>query len=220
MPALAPELFWDATEFCYLDPDFLDSGEFIITKAMAQINENVDIVEDFFDRYRNVLGARVSGSCVVNLVTAASRFAGYLHFERVDRTGRPCGSEKKWLACTVPGAVVIQLAQQFVGAVFNSRAAHTCSSGDGDCACVVAELAALILHETCHSCLLDEIPAYLLAAHYKTEFARAKGHTSSCCTGRRILAWDERVWTASRARAAAEFPSISKDSDGWRLDSC
>ncbi len=220
MPALAPELGWEASEYCYLDPDFSDDGEHIIAKAMSQINENIDIVEDFFDRYRNVLGAKVSGACVVNLVTAASPFAGYLHFERVDRRGNPCSGSKNWLGCTVPGAVVIQLAQRFVKAVYNSRAAHTCSSGAGDCACITAELAAVILHETCHSCLLDEIPAYLLVAHYKSEFADAHGYSSKCCTGSPVTAWDERVWTEARAKAIADAPGISQSSGEWRLTTC
>ncbi|MBM4366068.1 MAG: hypothetical protein FJ102_07620 [Deltaproteobacteria bacterium] len=220
MPALAPEIGWEATEFCYLDPDFSDSGEFIIAKAMSQINENIDIVEDFFDRYINVLGAKVSGACVVNLLTAASAFAGYLHFERVDRRGNPCNGLKNWYGCTVPGAVVIQLAQQFVKAVYNSRAAESCGSGDGACACVTAELAAMIVHETCHSCLLDEIPAYLLTAHYKYEFASRNGYTSSCCTGHRVMAWNERVWTEARAQSVANMPSINQNAGEWRLASC
>lgn len=188
---------------------------------MSQVNENIDIVDDFFDRYRNILGARVSGSCVVNLLTGGSLLGGHLHFERVDRTATPCSGSTTYYGCAYPGSVVVQLAQQFVKAVFNSRAAHTrSSSGDGDCSCAVAELAAVIVHETCHVCLLDEIPAYLLYAHYKYEFARAHGFTSSCCTGRRVTAWDEAVWTESSAQAVGEIPTISQSTGQWRLDTC
>ncbi|HND29887.1 MAG TPA: hypothetical protein PLA94_07800, partial [Myxococcota bacterium] len=122
---------------------------------------------------------------------------------------------------TIPGAVVILLAKQYVKAVFNTRSDFTCGSGSGVCECIIAQLAGTIVHETCHSCLLGEIPANLLTAHYQATFTLEQGNNSSHCCGTLPFSYDESDWDKASAAATSEVTRPEKGGDErWRLTSC
>ena len=61
---LTDEWGWVASELCYLDPAWNSNGADIIERAMAQINNNIDIVEDWFDL------TGYDGYCTLNLLKA------------------------------------------------------------------------------------------------------------------------------------------------------
>ena len=213
---LRREIGWTSSEFCYLDPDWNEEETAIIERAMTQINNNIDIVQDWFDL------ARYDGSCTIHLLKATGR-GGFIHFRRTKSRSTACGTNLGWRGCSFPGANVIGLSREFVNAVKND---FNALSGDksGRRACLIADLAGTIIHEAMHLCFyLTHHYSYLCQQHYYDKFAARHGFTSSNCCVVNPASYDPRDYANLNAirKVCALHPHERSKSDGkWHLVSC
>jgi len=179
IPDLAPEAGWVPSEFCYFDPAWNSKGVSIIERAMRQINNNIDLVEDWFSM------TKLSGNCTVDLLTATG-VGGFLHFRRDQSAVNVCGfGELNWRGCTIPGSNTVTLSKEYVNAIANDFNDASCGDQDGECACLVADLAGTIIHETMHACFyLTNDFCWLAQQFYMDTFIARQGYsnTSNCCT--------------------------------------
>lgn len=184
---------------------------------MQQINNNIDIVQDWFDL------TGYDGSCTVALLTATGK-GGYIHFERTKSESNACGwfGGTGWRGCTIPGSNTISLSQEFVNAVANDYNALT-SDSSGRRACLIADLAGTIVHEAMHACFyLTHETIYLCQQFYYDEFASRHSYTSSNCCTVNPSSYDPADYASlDDIKAVCELHPHSEHSDGkWHLDSC
>lgn len=212
---LASEAGWVASEFCYLDPAWNDKGVSIIERAMRQINNNLDIVEDWFDL------TGLDGYCTVNLLSANGT-GGYLHFRRDRSEIHACGfGGTGWRGCTVPGSNTVTLSKEYVNAIANDYNDLT-SDSTGRRACLVADLASTIVHETLHACFyLTEDYCNLIQQFYRDEFTSRHGYTSSNCCQANLSSYDPADYDGADDVAAVERMMTYDEVDGkWRTTGC
>ncbi len=204
-----------ASEFCYIGPNWHTKGSEFIERAMTQINNNIDLVEDWFT------DAGLDGSCVLNLLTAAGDGGGFLHFRRDESSVHACGFKLDWRGCTIPGSTIITLSAELVNALANDSA----TDGGGNRACMVADLASTIIHETMHSCFYSRHKKIILnQQHYYDAFIARQGYTSgSCCVlSPAPASYDPADYADLAAAEAIRFgQAIAQDSDGtWHTQGC
>ena len=118
-------------------------------------------------------------------------FGGSRTFGKVVLWEDDLGAANGWSAPLLPFLV---LNWKFLRGATNSYAAASCGGLDGECACIVAEIAATILHEISHQCGASEQYAHLLGYWYLLNFQQKNGYGNRNCCAAALGApptWDE-----------------------------
>jgi hypothetical protein len=138
-------------------------------KAWNQLVNNIDLVAFFIlMNYSAVVGpcliARLlGGDCVYDKVT--------LFDADISANG-----------FSIPFLPFVWINRHRTAAANNSYDEASCGDGDGECACIVSELAGTILHELSHTCGASEGYAHLLSQFYRYYFATRYGYDhANCC---------------------------------------
>lgn len=180
---LPNEWGWVPSELCYLDPAWNSKGTDIIEKAMEQIYNNIDLVEDWFDL------TGYDGYCTLNLLKA-NGIGGYLHFQRTASYVTECAGEMQWRGCSMWFSNTVQLSKEFVNAIANDYNATT-SDGRGRRACLIADLAGTIIHEAMHLCVYTgHDVVYLTQQYYKDQLIRRNAYSDSNCCEVNLSSYD------------------------------
>lgn len=186
---------WVGQDHFYAEDAWNDDELWLLNKAMKQINNNLDILDDFEDE------SNYDVACVKR---GLSTVRGYFYAG----TGDPFEDDfvivclaDSYYGCTFPCSDYIILNRFYVQALVTAYRAATCGDQDGECACLTTALSLLIAHETTHRCCSDENVAYLLSQFYQFEFERRKGYDehTNCC-GVDYVDWRKNQWTNSEAQ--------------------
>lgn len=172
------------------DTDLENANIDFINRVFRQINDNIDIVEDYFSAaglssgYQGSAGLFAYGDCVVAMLTGGRVTYSWLFQVVVQKLLVTEAIHGDFNAFTpLPGIVPwFEINWCRIRALSKAHD-DTASDGDGAKACYTAELAGTIVHETCHVCgiLNEETPA-LLSYYYRHKFAERFGYTdSNCC---------------------------------------
>ncbi len=176
-----------------------------LDSAYEQINENMDILEDYEDEK----GVTMETDCVRAMLKGDDDWYGQTHIEPMNmddlveaHEAGEGGTFNFTYGSTIGmGSTTILLGKQYVRAIANTRKSEGCGEGDGDCSCMIADLATLIIHETAHVCLQTENGAEALGSYYQYRFKKDKGWDSPYCCGTNWGDWN--AWNYSNAEADA-----------------
>ncbi len=161
--------------------DLSDNQVEILEKAFAQINRNLDLVEDYLE----LEGQRRSrdGNCLIKRATGENR----LEIRTKDELPNA-------FARVVPVISLntnrITFYEQYLNACYNSWEKAPAGKAEGAKGCPVSELAGTLLHEATHTCLGNEKYAYLLSYWYRYHFRKRKGYACRLCRANDAL----RFW--------------------------
>ncbi len=189
--------------FYYAHEDWSEDQLSIIDRAFKQINENLDIVSDYYDQD----GVAKSGACHTNLLSGGSWTAGHLHLKPWD--GVHCWPEPGtgFIGCT--SGLYMKLNENYIQNGLEAFASADRGHDTGESACLAADIAATIVHESTHSCLGNEKIAQLTNQFYFVRFAANHGWSHENCCGEELASWDPSDWTLSDLQAAVSFQPVA-----------
>ena len=172
------------------DPDLERTDTNIINRAFRQIGNNIDIIVDYFNSEVEV--SPTFSDCVVALLLGGGVGAygvfGINNAKLIVTEATMSDNAITWLPCVLPW---IELNWCRIEA-FSRGYALTDYNGIGAKACLVAELAGTLIHETCHVCcdLTNEVLPELISHYYRFHFARRHNYTDAnhCCAAGNDLA--------------------------------
>lgn len=194
----------------YIDNEFGDDSTWMLRKAFLQLQNNSDLVSDYFDEP----GVGRDGTCVLKIVNGHTR--GSVVKLKLDRVICAMGY-------TIPGDLHVHLDPDYVRAMYAEHEAASCGADDGECACITAELARTLLHEIAHVCFASEIQAYLIDAYYLDKFEERYGYDHCNCCGQlqTFSTWDPSEYSSQDdVFAHYQGHGYSNDSGAWRLTDC
>ncbi len=182
---------YDWRTFYYAHEDWSEDQLSIIDRAFKQINEHLDIVSDYYDQD----GVAKSGACHINLLSGGSFTAGHLHLKPWSGEGCEGKPHDIFYGCT--SGLYIKLNEGYVTAAFDAFSAADRGHDTGESACLAADLAATIVHESTHSCLGNEKISMLTNQFYFVRFAAQHGWSHANCCGEELDSWDPADWSLS-----------------------
>jgi hypothetical protein len=194
----------------YIDNEFGADSTWMLQKAFRQLQNNVDLVSDYFDEP----GVGRSGNCVEKIVNGHLR--GSTVKFKLDRVICAMGY-------TIPGNLHVRLDPDYVRAMYAEYDAASCGADNGECACITAELARTLLHEITHVCGASEVQAYLVDAFYQEKFEERYGYDHCNCCGQlqTFSTWDPSDYdTQADVDVHYQGHGYSNDSGSWRLTDC
>lgn len=152
--------------------DLSDNQVSILKKAFTQINQNIDIVEDYFrlDGHRR---AR-DGQCLIGRLNGENRL-------RIRTKDQLPGAYARVVPIVTLNTNRVTFYAQYLNACYNSWERAT-PTGNGDRVCPIAELAGTLIHEAAHTCLGNEKYGYLVSYWYRHQFRQRKDHTVRSCS--------------------------------------
>ena len=193
--------------------DWGDEQIEVLNRAFEQINNNMDIIEDWEDE------AGEETTCQQAILRGNSAYYGQAHIEGgtgVDVFGNGYAGR------TVPGTTTTVLAKHFVKAMANARNFAQCDD-DGTCSCPVAAVAGLIIHEVAHMCFQTENGAYSLGQFYMFRYAQDRGYSSEWCCARDWGDWNPWNYSTEEAKEASwqlteTFLTVKSGTPPWHDD--
>lgn len=168
LPPAAPrdcEEGFEWNDFACMSTSWTEIERGIIDLAFAQLRVRMAIVERYFDQD----GVAALPTCVQELLSGTRGLNDKLHISPDDTEFDP-DSTTSTLGSTGAGSLYISLTRTFVQAVAHTYSdREECEPGStlSACRCIVAAIAGVLLHETGHSCLLNEKQSYLLEYFYR-----------------------------------------------------
>ena len=180
----------------------------MLDEAFAQINRNIEMVEDFYD----LPGQKNSrdGKCITKRLNGTNM----LEIRSKDTDN--------YVARVVP--VVSLNTNRITFALHYLRGCrHTwaeADTGGGDKACALAELAGTIIHEAAHTCLGNEKYGYLISHYYRWRFRKDKGYkVCNCSAVKKPKSWCAQDYkNKEEVQDAVVYCGTKKVGSKWYLD--
>jgi len=144
----------------------------ILKKAFEQINDNLDLVKDYYTMPKHQIGR--DGKCISKKLKGDTKLKTRAKKGLREKTGSLAAVTQ--FTPTIVNRITFDW--DFLNACYNSWHVAT-TKEEKDCA--ISELAATIIHEASHTCLSNEKYAYLVGHYYRWRFRQDNGYTCPMC---------------------------------------
>jgi len=146
----------------------------ILKKAFEQINDNLDLVKDYYTMPKHQIGR--DGKCISKKLKGDTKLK--IRAKKGLREGK--SSSLATVTQFVPTIVNrITFDWNYLSACYNSW--HTANT-DEEKTCAISELAGTIIHEASHTCLSIEKYAYLISYYYRWRLKSDNGYICPMCS--------------------------------------